>query len=74
MKRVSAASLVIAAMVKKKYVRKPKQNVRCAWVKPWLKRRAELGVYDILLKDFRKKIKSNTNSFYALVRNYLTNL
>ena len=50
---VAAASLIVALVVKKWKQQKWKRKVRSSWVKPWLKRRDELGVYSTLLQEFR---------------------
>ena len=50
---VAAASLIVALVVKKRKQQKRKRKVRSSWIKPWLKRRDELGVYSTLLQEFR---------------------
>ena len=49
--RVASACLILVMLSKKQKKRKRRQ--RCEWVKPWLRRRRELGTYDTLLEEFR---------------------
>ena len=42
MRGIGAVELVIAVVPKQIKVKKIKTNVRSAWMKPWLKRRAKL--------------------------------
>ena len=52
------ASLIVALVNKKRKQRKQqkrKRKVWSFWVKHWLKRREELGVYSTLLQEFRFK-------------------
>ena len=45
-----AAAVIIIALLSK---RKKRRRNRSTWVKPWLGRRTELGVYNTLLRELR---------------------
>ena len=45
-------AVIIAVISKRRKKRKQRRN-RSIWVKPWLSRRSELGVYDTLLHELR---------------------
>ena len=47
----AAAAIIIATISKRKKRRKP----RTTWVKPWLQKRSQLGMYDTLLREFREE-------------------
>ena len=48
---VVAAAVVVAVISKRR--NKKKRKKRSVWVKPWLKRREERGVFNTLLQEFR---------------------
>lgn len=72
--RIANTCLVLAVLAKQKR-RKPKRKERSEWVKPWLKRRQELSVFDTLLNEFRfeepveyqKFLRMSTEIFEALL-------
>ena len=45
---------IILAVVSRKQKNK-KRKVRCTWVRPWLKCREELGVFDTLVQELRSE-------------------
>ena len=47
-----AAAAIIVAIISKK---KERRRRRTTWVKPWLQRRSQLGMYDTLLREFREE-------------------
>ena len=47
----AAATIVIAIICKRRKVKIRKK--RSAWVKPWLKRREERGIYNTLVRELR---------------------
>ena len=54
----AAAAIIIALLLKMKKTRKSRQKRR-VWVKPWLKRRQSLGVYETLLVELRLEDEYN---------------
>ena len=48
-----AAAAVIIAVISKSRKKRKQRRHRSIWVKPWLTRRSELGVYDKLLQELR---------------------
>ena len=53
--KCAAATLIIGILLKRRKRKNRKQ--RSAWVKPWLKRRNERGVYNTLLQELRLEAK-----------------
>ena len=54
----AATAIIIALLLKMKKTRKSRQKRR-VWVKPWLKRRQSLGVYETLLVELRLEDEYN---------------
>ena len=51
LKRKQALSIALLLLDDEKEVAKKKRARRSIWVKPWLQRRAELGIYSNLFQE-----------------------
>ena len=49
----AAAAIIIATISKRKNWRKR----RSTWLKPWLQKRSQIGMFDTLLREFRQQEK-----------------
>ena len=54
-----AAAAVIIAVVAKQKSKKSNRTKRKCWVKPWLARRPQFGIYESLLPGLRKKFTND---------------
>ena len=61
----AAAATIIALLLKKKKKRKSRQK-RKVWVKPWLKRRRSLGVYETLLAELWLEDECNYKNYLRM--------
>ena len=70
----AAAAIVFAVLLKRR--KKSKRKKRSAWVKPWLQKRTQLGIYDTLLQelrleeeeDYKKFLRMSTETFDELLQ------
>ena len=61
----AAAAIIIALLLKKKKKKKSNQK-RKVWVKPWLKRRQSMGVYEILPAELRLEDDTITKNYLRM--------
>ena len=66
----AAAAVIITIISKRKKTRKKRLH-RTAWVKPWLSRRSELGVYNTLLQELRLEEEFEYKKFLRMVPYYI---
>ena len=70
----AAAAIDFAVLLKRR--KKSKRKKRSAWVKPWLQKRTQLGIYDTLLQelrleeeeDYKKFLRMSTETFDELLQ------
>ena len=61
---IAAASIILAVVSRKRKTKNRK--VRCTWVRPWLKRREELGVYDTFVQELRSEEEMKYQKFLRM--------
>ena len=70
----AAAAIVVAVLLKRR--KRSKHKKRSAWVKPWLQKRTQFGIYDTLLQelrlqeeeDYKKFLRMSTDTFDELLQ------
>ena len=70
----AAAAIVVAVLLKRR--KRSKHKKRSAWVKPWLQKQTQFGIYDTLLQelrlqeeeDYKKFLRMSTDTFNELLQ------
>ena len=63
---LAAAAAVIIAVVAKQKNKKSNRAKRKYWVKPWLARRPQLGIYETLLLELRLEEERNYKNYLRM--------